>query len=205
MPTSALAWSVPVSYWIGPDTAAVLHIRRFYEEDDAEVLIETDIDLFCRVDGAWRTSGGGGGGWKGESPLARIYVPPRHVDLHGVNGGWSEGRGCKALWGEVGTAAAIAEVDQAGTVTRHPVEAPVGAFVAAPTTGSPSPCGSWTSGASSWPRSRSRRASRAIRPTSPEPLRADSKKPTPGATGRPTAPRAGRSVRCWTRGTRTPR
>ncbi len=120
---------MPVSYWIGPDAAAVLHIRRFYEEDDAEVLTGTDVDLFYRVDGAWRTRGGGGGGWKGESPLTRIDVPPRHVDLHGVNGGWSEGRGCKALWDEVGTAAAVAEAHQAGTVTRRTIEAPVGAFV----------------------------------------------------------------------------
>lgn len=125
----ALDWSVPVSYWIGPDTAAVLHIRRFREEDDAQVLTETSVDLFCRVDGAWEAWGGGGGGWKGESPLTRVDVLPGHVDLHGANGGWVQTRGCKALWGEVGTAAAVAEVEQAGSVTRHPVVAPVGAFV----------------------------------------------------------------------------
>lgn len=73
---------------------------------------------------AWRRWG-----WKAESPLARIEVPSSHVDLHGAIGGWAEERGCKALWGLVGTEAAVAKVEQAGSVTRWPVEAPVGVFV----------------------------------------------------------------------------
>lgn len=121
--------SVPVAYWIGPSTAAVLHIRRVQDEDDECPLTETDIDLFCLVDGDWETWGGGGGGWTDDSPLARLAVAPNHVNLGGMNSGAVGDRGCKALWGTVGTEAVMAEVRQAGQVTRRPVEAPVGAFV----------------------------------------------------------------------------
>jgi hypothetical protein len=72
--------------------------------------------------------GGGGAGGSNDSPLARIDVPPDHVDLSGTVAAGGE-RGCKALWGEVGVSAAVAEVEQAGRVTRRPVEAPIGAFV----------------------------------------------------------------------------
>jgi hypothetical protein len=121
--------SVPVAYWIGPSTAAVLHIRRVQDEDDECLLTETDIDLFCLVEGNWETWGGGGGGWPDKSPLARLAVAPTHVDLGGMNSGVVGDRGCKALWGSVGTEAVMAEVRQAGQVTRRPVESPVGAFV----------------------------------------------------------------------------
>jgi hypothetical protein len=135
-PEFAIDQSVPVAYWIGPTTAAVLHIRRIrtaaYEQDvdsEHEVVTETDIEVFRLVDGSWEGRGGGGGGWDDESPLARIDVPPDHVDLHGMNCGGVGDSGSKALWGEVGTDAAFTEVIQAGCVTRRRVEAPTGAFV----------------------------------------------------------------------------
>jgi hypothetical protein len=120
--------SVPVAYWIGPNAAAVLHIRRLLDGDD-ELITETDIDLFYLVDSVWETWGGGGGGWNDDAPLARYEVPPDCVNLHGMNSGSYGGQGCIALWGEVGAEATIAEVMQAGRVTRRPVEAPTSAFV----------------------------------------------------------------------------
>lgn len=121
--------SVPVAYWIGPSTAAVLHIRRVQDEDDECPLTETDIDLFCLVDGNWKTWGSGGRRLAGRvtaGPVgggAESRGPRRDEQRCG------RGRGCKALWGSVGTEAVMAEVRQASQLTRRPVEAPVGAFV----------------------------------------------------------------------------
>lgn len=125
-PDLAPGESVPVTYWIGPDTAAVLHIRHVWLEDDDEPTMETDINCFYREGGTWIGSGSGGGGWYERSPLARGHVPPDHVELNGMNGGSAGERGCKALWGEIGTDVAILEVAQGGQVTRRPAEAPVG-------------------------------------------------------------------------------
>jgi hypothetical protein len=125
----AIGESVPVAYWIGPTTAAVLHVSRTRYEEDDEVLTETDIDLFCWVDGRWEGFGGGGGGWYDDSPLERRALARHYVDLGGMNGGSNGFVGCKALSGEVGTDAATAEVNQAGQITRRAVEAPVGLFV----------------------------------------------------------------------------
>jgi hypothetical protein len=121
--------SVPVAYWVGPSTAAVLHIRRIADEGENEDLTETDIKLFCLVDKRWEAFGGGGGGWYDVSPLDRRTLASDHVDLNGMNHGSMGSRGCTALWGEVGVDAAMAEVVQAGRVTRRVVEAPVGAIV----------------------------------------------------------------------------
>src|SRR4051794_16192492 len=79
-----LEQSVPVAYWLSPNTAAVLHIRRYLDADDSGEVIEADVDIFCLVDDAWEGMGSGGGGWSGESPLARIDVPPDHVSLGGM-------------------------------------------------------------------------------------------------------------------------
>jgi hypothetical protein len=127
-PDLAIGESVPVAYRIGPDTAAVLHISRTLDDGAQAVRTDTDVDLFSLVDGVWVEWGGGGAGGSNDSPLARIDVPPDHVDLSGTVAAGGE-RGCKALWGEVGVSAAVAEVEQAGRVTRRPVEAPIGAFV----------------------------------------------------------------------------
>src|SRR5215471_14523738 len=81
--------AVPVAYWIGPTTAAVLHVRRYVVEDmgeDDDLLItETDVDLFCRADSGWESRGGGGGGWEDTAPLARYEVPRDYVALSGMN------------------------------------------------------------------------------------------------------------------------
>jgi hypothetical protein len=130
--------SVPVAYWIGPTTAAVLHVRHLPKPIDEQAVawvdrqrIETNVDLFYLVDGAWAPWGGGGGGWADHpAVLARSDLPTGWVNLSGMTGGRSGDRGCKALWGQVGTGAAFAEVMQAGQVVRRAVEAPIGAFVA---------------------------------------------------------------------------
>jgi hypothetical protein len=64
---------------------------------------------------------------------------PGHADARAGTGrrrppGRDAGRrrgfgGVKALWDEVGAAAAVAEVAQFGEVTRHPVEAPAGLYI----------------------------------------------------------------------------
>jgi hypothetical protein len=114
----------------------VLHIRRILEEDEEAPYLDTDIELFVLVNSTWDNCGGGGANWPGSVPsweedgsLTRIEVSPDHVDLGGIVGSDSETVGCKALWGDVGTAAAIAELSQGGQLTRRRVEAPLGAFV----------------------------------------------------------------------------
>jgi hypothetical protein len=129
-PNLEIGESVPVAYWVGPTTAAVLHIRRIYYNDEDEVT-ETDIDLFCLVDGQWQGSGSGGaGGWEaGVPPLVPPPLAADWVALDGIQSGGSLQRGCKALWGEVGVDVAAVEVDQDGRATRRPVEAPAGMIV----------------------------------------------------------------------------
>ncbi len=140
----AVGESVPVAYWIGPTTAAVLHVRRVLDEEEKAPYLDADVELFCLVDSAWESWGGGGANWPDSLPsweddgsLTRIDVPPQHVDLGAMNGGGSIERGCKALWGDVGAAASIAEVSQAGQVTRRPIEAPLGAIVVCGDSGQP--------------------------------------------------------------------
>ena len=122
--------SVPVSYWIGPETAAVLHIRRGHW-DDEEDTTEIDVQLFLLNNDVWDFSGSGGAGPVDDPPLGRVQVPPRHVALDGLQWGGnpSGGPGVKAIWGELGTEAAVIEVRQGGRLTRRPVEAPIGLLV----------------------------------------------------------------------------
>jgi hypothetical protein len=129
-PDLAVGESVPVAYWVGPRTAAVLHIRRIVSwDDEEEAMTLSAVHLFCLVDSAWEATGGGGSDWPDERPLRRLDVDPRHATFGGRTGGPGREFGCKALEGVVGTDAAILEVVQAGEVTRRPVEAPIGAIV----------------------------------------------------------------------------
>ena len=130
-PSIAVGESVPVARWTGPRTAAVLHIRHVDDADEPEPRDwnEVDVHLFLRVDGGWRGAGSGGaGGWSGDT-LVPEAVPADAVRLDGMQASGVGGSGVTALWGEVGTAAAVAEVAQFGEVTRHPVEAPAGLYV----------------------------------------------------------------------------
>ena len=143
--------SAPVAYWIGPTTAAVLHVRRVLDADENAPYLDVNVELFGLVDLVWENWGGGGANWPGSLPnweddgsLTRLQAPPQHVNLAAMNGGGSDEGGCKALWGDVATAAAIAEVSQGGQVTRRPIEAPLGILLSAVTRHKPSPCASWT-------------------------------------------------------------
>ena len=130
-PSIAVGESVPVARWIGPRTAAVLHIRRVQDTDEPDPWHwnEVDVNLFLRVDGEWQTNGSGGaGGWSGDT-LVPEAVAADVVRLDGMQVGAAGGTGVKALWGEVGAAAAVAEVAQFGEVTRRPVEATAGLYV----------------------------------------------------------------------------
>jgi hypothetical protein len=125
-PQIAVGESVPVAYWIGPRTAAVLHIRRVEDDDGPEPYAETNLDLFYLLDGVWELcGGGGGGGWSGDA-LARRQVPTRSVYLGSAVGGWAGDHGVKALWGQLGSDAAFAEVEQSGQVIQQHIEAPTG-------------------------------------------------------------------------------
>ncbi|RBY95141.1 hypothetical protein DQ237_15725 [Blastococcus sp. TF02-8] len=124
-----LGRSVPVGCWVGPDTAAVAHVRYLRWDDDEEPFPQVDVELFCLVDGEWEIWGGGGGNWTDEPTLDRVAVPPGTAALDGMTAGWADDRGCTALFGPVGTDAATVEVTQEGRATRRPVEAPVGLLV----------------------------------------------------------------------------
>jgi len=125
----AVGQSVPVSFWAGPTAGAVIHVRRVFDERHEAPVIETEIDQLLRVEGRWRPEMSSGGSWPDDPPLARIQVPPTFVALDGSGGSEYLGQGTKALWGRLGTDAAVAKVHQAGQVVRRPVEAPVGLFV----------------------------------------------------------------------------
>ena len=130
-PSIAVGESVPVACWIGPRTAAVLHIRRVEDTDEPEPenWNEVDVALFLRVDGTWQVFGGGGaGGWPGDRLVPEV-VPAGVVRLDGMQVSGSAHSGVAARWGEVGADAAVAEVEQFGEVTRRPVEAPAGLYV----------------------------------------------------------------------------
>lgn len=120
--------SVPVAYWIGPLYAAVLHVRKVRWERQDEVAAETDVECFCLVDSNWQDYGGGGSGSRTDS-LSRIEVAADHVSLDGLASGYARGRGCTALYGEVGNAAAYVEVIQSGATTRRVIDSPIGAVV----------------------------------------------------------------------------
>ena len=126
MPESELAadQSVPVAYWVGPRTAAVAHIMRGREELQDEPETYAAWFFFYRVDGTWMSAGNGAMQWRQVAPLARVDLPPDHVDLRP-----STGAGCLALSGEVGSAAAVIEAVQAEEVSRRPIEAPTGLIV----------------------------------------------------------------------------
>ena len=120
--------SVPAAWWTGPDSAAVLHVRRPLPDDDAppEPWTEIDVQLFERVAGTWRTGpSGGAGGWS-DPTSTRVDVPADHADLSGVVGGSVGGLELIALWGEVGTAATTVELEQDGVTTSRTLTDPPG-------------------------------------------------------------------------------
>jgi hypothetical protein len=65
-PDLAPGESVPVAYWIGPRTAAVMHVRWDDGEEDQPPFTESDVVLFHLVDGAWEDLSSGGGNWADE-------------------------------------------------------------------------------------------------------------------------------------------
>lgn len=135
------AESVPVACWVGPESAAVLHLQRWppadLREPDDELVTQVDVQVFERVEGSWTlAASGGSGGWP-EATLTRVAVATDHASLSGVVGGGSAERSHLALWGEVGTAAATLEVEQDGVTTSRTVVAPVGWVVVSAALGNP--------------------------------------------------------------------
>ena len=125
----AFGESVPVAYWVGPRTAAVLHLYRSQDEGAPEPHTGTDLRLLARVGDGWEYRGGSRS-WSADE-LLEPRIPAREVRLDGnVCSWWSpDDDGRKALHGQVGADAAVAEVEQFGEVTRRTIEAPMGLFV----------------------------------------------------------------------------
>lgn len=118
--------SVPVTWWRGTNSAAVLHLRRWPDDGEDASYTEVDIQVFASVDGRWQlTASGGAGGWP-EALVRPVEVRPEHADLGGVVQGTSGGVEVVALWGEAGRFAASLEVEQEGVVTTRPVEGELG-------------------------------------------------------------------------------
>ncbi|MDT0275696.1 hypothetical protein [Blastococcus goldschmidtiae] len=121
--------SVPVAYWVGVRTAAVLHLYRSQDEGAPEPHTGTDLRLLAMVGDGWEYRGGLRS-WSADELLVPP-VPAREVRLDYQVCDWRapDDDGCKALYGVVGVDAAIAEVEQLGELTRRTVEAPTGLFV----------------------------------------------------------------------------
>lgn len=121
--------SVPVAYWVGPRTAVVLHVYRSQDEGAPGPHTGIDLRLLARVEDGWEYRGGLRT-WSQDEPLTP-QVPAREVRLDGSTCSWwtPDDDGRKALYGQVGSDAAVAEVEQLGEVTRRAVEAPTGRFV----------------------------------------------------------------------------
>jgi hypothetical protein len=119
----------PVACWAGPRTAAVLHLYRTQDGADPEPHTGTDLRLLARVGDAWEYRGGSGDRYADEFMEPRL--PAREVRVDGNVCNWwsSDDDGRKAIHGEAGADAAIAEVHQLGEVTRRALEAPTGRFV----------------------------------------------------------------------------
>ncbi len=121
----AVGDSVPVAYWVGPRTAAVLHLYRAQDEGAAGPHTGTDLRLLARVGDGWEYRGGTR---TSQEPPGR--VPAREVRFDQVCNWWTpDDDGRKAFVGEVGADAALAEVEQFGELTRRTIDAPVGLFV----------------------------------------------------------------------------
>ena len=132
--------SVPVTWWTGPGSAAVLHVRRRPAGDPHDLedaYTEVDVHVLERTDGGWAlVAAGGSGGWS-DPTLTRVQVPDDHASLSGVvAGGWAE-HPHVALWGEVGAAAATLEIEQDGRTTSSAIIAPLGWVVVSAVLGSP--------------------------------------------------------------------
>lgn len=118
--------SVPVAWWRGPDSAAVLHLRRWSGDEDQEPRTEVDVEVFEFVGGSWRlAANGGAGGWQ-EAVVGPVQVEANHADLSGVVQGTAGGAEVVALWGEAGASADTVEVEQDGVVTAGPLTGELG-------------------------------------------------------------------------------
>jgi hypothetical protein len=129
--SAALDTSVPIARWIGPEVAAVLHVRYLSDGVDGGDL-DSDVEVLIRRDTRWEILGGSGGtGWF-SPPFVRPELPTRSAEawFRYEFGSSSLDRVC-ALYGVAGKAATTVELtDSEGTRTMA-IESPVGAWVAA--------------------------------------------------------------------------
>ena len=121
---------VPIARWAGARFGAVLHVSRYWDEEDGEDRLDSEIEVFRRTEAGWESSNGGGGGGWFDPPFERPGLEPREViggHEHGSGGPeWS----CCSVDGLAGEDAAWVEVVDAAGVERQPIESPFGAFIA---------------------------------------------------------------------------
>lgn len=121
---------VPVARWAGSRFGAVLHVSRYWDDDDGEDRLDSEVEVFRRTDARWEPSNGGGGSGWFDPPFERPGLGPREVfgGHEHCSGGpeWS----CCAVDGVAGADAMWVEVVDAAGVERQPIESPFGAFIA---------------------------------------------------------------------------
>jgi hypothetical protein len=121
---------VPVARWAGSRFGAVLRVSRYWDDDDGEDRLDSEVEVFRRTDTGWQSSNGGGGSGWFDPPFERPGLGPREVvgGHEHCSGGpeWS----CCAVDGIAGADAVRVEVIDAAGVERQPIESPFGAFIA---------------------------------------------------------------------------
>jgi hypothetical protein len=121
---------VPIARWAGARFGAVLYVSRYWDEEDGEDRLDSEIEVFRRTGKGWESSNGGGGGGWFDPPFERPGLGPREViggHEHGSGGPeWS----CCSVDGVAGEDAVWVEVVDAAGVERQPIESPFGAFIA---------------------------------------------------------------------------
>jgi hypothetical protein len=122
--------AVPIARWPGARLGGVLHVSRYWDEEDGEGRLDTEVEVFRRTDDGWEASNGGGGSGWFDPPFERPDLGPRQVIAGHEHGSdhltWS----CCSIDGVAGIDAVWVEVVDAAGVERHPIESPFGAFIA---------------------------------------------------------------------------
>jgi hypothetical protein len=121
--------TVPVAYWRGPDLCAVMHVRWSAGTGEIDDGLVGWVHVVSSHDDGWRELTRFRDG-EFDHPLARPELGPREVTgVHGWGSGdddaWYSG-----ITGVAGTDAAFVEVVDGTSVSRHPVDSPIGVFVA---------------------------------------------------------------------------
>jgi hypothetical protein len=122
--------AVPVARWAGSRFGAVLHVTRYWDEDEGEERLDSEVEVFRRTEAGWESSGGGGGSGWFDPPFVRPALGPRQVVAGHEHGSGGPEWSCCSVDGVAGVDAAWVEVVDMAGVERRPLESPFGAFIA---------------------------------------------------------------------------